>query len=115
MQGDMDLDCSDLLRNADVFWFREEAERFFAAFATDATLFHSTKGDAQVAQKPAIHPNRAGIDSLCDTMGAPQILCPNTRGEAVVTVIGVIDHFLFTVERRDRDDGAEDFLAIGSA
>ena len=67
-----------LFRDADVLWFGEKVQRFFAAFAADAALFHSAKGNAQIAHKPAIHPNRAGVDLLCDTMGASQILCPNT-------------------------------------
>ncbi len=73
-----DTSASVLFRDADVFRLGEEAQCFFAAFAADAALFHSAKGNAQVAQKPAIHPNRAGVDSFCDTMGASQVLCPNT-------------------------------------
>ena len=67
-----------LFRDADVFGLGEEVQRFLAAFAADAALFHSAKRNTQIAQKPAIHPNRAGVDLLCDTMGASEILCPNT-------------------------------------
>ena len=45
-------------------------------------------------------------------MGAIQVLRPDARGQAVLGVVGVADHFFFVVERRDRDDRAEDFLAI---
>jgi hypothetical protein len=38
-----------LFRDADVLCLSEEAQRFFAALATDATLFHSAEGDTQVA------------------------------------------------------------------
>jgi hypothetical protein len=48
-------------------------------------------------------------------MGAAQVLRPNARGEAVFRVVGVADHFLFSVERRDRNHGSEDFLAVYSA
>jgi hypothetical protein len=59
-----------LLRDADVFWFGEEPQSFFAAFAADAALFHSAKGDAQVAHEPAIYPYCSGVDLFSDTMGA---------------------------------------------
>ena len=59
-----------LFRDADIFGLGEEVQRFFAAFAADAALFHSAKGNPQVAHQPAIHPNRSGVDLLCDTMGA---------------------------------------------
>src|SRR5215472_6663039 len=38
-----------LLRDANVFRFGKESQRFFAAFATDAALFHASKRNAQVA------------------------------------------------------------------
>ena len=50
-----------------------------------------------------------------DAMGAAQVLRPDARGEAVFDVVGVTDHFFFVVERRDRNDGAEDFFAICAA
>ena len=36
-----------LFRDTDVFWFGEEPERFFAAFAADAALFHAAEPVAQ--------------------------------------------------------------------
>src|SRR4029453_670375 len=85
--------ASVLLSDANVFRLCKEAQRLLAAFAADAALFHSTKRNAQVAQKPAIHPNCAGVDLLCDTMGATQVLCPDARRQAVVTIVGVRNHF----------------------
>gem|GEM_PF-5263930 len=38
-----------LLCDADVFWLREEAQSFVAAFAADAALFHAAEGDTQIA------------------------------------------------------------------
>ena len=104
-----------LFRDADVFGLGEEVQRFFAAFAADAALFHAAEGDAQVAHQPAIHPNRSGVDLLCDTMGASQVLCPDAGGQTVVAIVGIIDYFFFTVERRDGDDWPEDFFAICAA
>jgi hypothetical protein len=34
-------------------------------------------------------------------MGAVQVLRPNARCQAVVSVVSVTDHLLFVVERRD--------------
>jgi hypothetical protein len=104
-----------LLRDADVLWLGEEPQRFFAAFTADAALFHSAERNAQIADEPAIYPDRAGVDSLGDAMGAAQILRPNARREAVFDIIGVIDHFFFAVEGRDCYDGAENFFAICAA
>jgi hypothetical protein len=39
-----------LFRDADVFWFGEEPQRFFTTFAADAALFHSAEGNAKIAQ-----------------------------------------------------------------
>src|SRR3954453_21336093 len=104
-----------LLRDANVLWFGEKTQRFFAAFAADAALFHAAEWDAEIAHQPAIYPDRSGVDSLGDAMGAAQVLRPHARREAVFDIIGVIDHFFFAVEGRDRYDRAENFLAICAA
>src|SRR6478609_11783361 len=108
-------DSKDSLRNTDVFCFGEKAQRFFAAFAADPALFHASERDSEIAHEPAIYPDRAGVDSLGDAMGAAQVLCPDRRRETVFDVIGVIDNFFFAVEGRDCYDWAENFLAICAA
>ncbi len=55
---------------ADVFRLGEKAERFLAALAPDAALFHPAERDAQVAHQPAVHPDGAGVDLFRDAMGA---------------------------------------------
>src|SRR4029077_10857271 len=77
---------TELLRDANVLGFRKKAQGFFAAFATDTALFHAAERDAQVAHQPAVHPHRAGVDSLGDAMGAAQVLCPDARRKAVFDV-----------------------------
>ena len=104
-----------LFSDADVLRLGEKTQRFFAAFAADAALLHSAEWDAQIAHQPAIHPDGAGVDLFGNAMGAAQVLRPDTRGKTVIDVVGIADHFLFAVERRDRDDRAEDFFAIGAA
>ena len=110
-----EVEVSPDLGYANVFRLCKEAQRFLAAFATDAALFHAAERDAEIADEPAIHPNCAGVDSLGDAMGAAQVLRPDARREAVFDVIGVIDHFFFAVEGRDCYNGAENFFAICAA
>ena len=109
------IEKQSLLGDANVLLLGEETQRFFAAFTANTALFHSAERNAEIANEPAIHPDRAGVDSLGDAMGAAQVLRPDARREAVFHVIGVIDHFFFAVERRDCYDGAEDFFAICAA
>ena len=108
-------DFRNSLRNANILGLCKKSQRFFAAFAADTALFHPAEGNAEIAHEPAVYPDRAGVDSLSDTMGAAQVLCPDAGGKAVFDVIGVIDHFFFAVEWCDCYDGAENFFAIGAA
>src|SRR5260370_10801065 len=85
--------AAGLCRDADVFWLGEEAERFFTALAAEAACFHAAERDAQDAYEPAIHPDRAGVNLFRNAMRAIQVLRPNARGQAVLRVIGVADHF----------------------
>ena|SRR2546430_1769105 len=104
-----------LFCDADVFWLSEKAERFFAAFAADTALFHAAKRHPQVAQQPAVHPHRAGVNPFCDAMGASQVLCPDAGAKAVVAVVRIGDHFFFVVEWRDGNNRAENFFAVCAA
>src|SRR5262249_40891362 len=104
-----------LLRDANVLRLSKETQRFFAALAADAALFHSPERNAQVADEPAIYPDWAGVDPCSHAVGAAQVLGPDGRREAVFDVIGVIDHFVFAVEGRDCYDGTENFFPICAA
>src|SRR5205823_6688003 len=55
------------------------------------------------------------MNFLRDAMSSSQVLGPDARGQSVLSVVSVTDHFFFVIERRDRDDRAEDFFAIGAA
>ena len=67
-----------LLCDADILRLGEEAQRLFATFTADAALFHSTKRDSQIPHQPTIYPDRAGVNSFGDAMGAIEILRPDT-------------------------------------
>src|SRR5215471_638626 len=83
---------------ADILGLGEEPQCFFAAFAADAALLHSTKGDAQIAYQPAVHPHRTSVDSFGDAMSAIKILCPDAGRQAVLAIVSVFDHFFFVIE-----------------
>src|SRR5207253_1550957 len=108
------LSSVSLSCDTNVLGLGEKSQRFFAAFAADAAGFHAAEGDAQVAHEPAVYPDCAGVNFFGDAVRAIQILRPDTRGQAVVGVVGVADHFFFVVEGRDRDHRPEDFFAIGA-
>ena len=93
----------------------KKAERFVAAFAADAALFHAAERNAQIAHEPAVYPDCSSVNFLRDPMGAIQVLRPDARGQAVFVVVGVADDFFFVVERRDGDDRAENFFAVNAA
>src|SRR6266478_8213632 len=103
---------AELLCDADILGLGEESKRFFTAFAADTTLFHAPEGDAQVAHEPAVHPNGASVNAFRDAMGAVQVLRPNARCQAVLSVVSVTDHLLFVVEWRDCNNRAEDFFTV---
>src|SRR4051794_25561323 len=116
MKTDLLLEpATGLLRDADVLWFGEEAQGFFAAFAADAALLHAAEGDAKVADEAAVYPDSAGVDFFGDAMGAAEVLSPDTGSEAVIAIVRITDHFFFAVERRDRHDWAKDFFAVRPA
>src|ERR1700680_2897619 len=101
-----------LLRDADVLGLGEEMHRLGAASPADAAGFHAAERNSKIADEPAVYPDSAGVNLFGDAMCAIQVLRPDARGKAVVGVVGVADYFLFLVERRDRDDRAEDFFTI---
>ena len=63
-------DLRNSLRNANILGLRKKSQRFFAAFAADAALFHAAKRNAQIADEPAIYPDCSRVDSLGNAMGA---------------------------------------------
>src|SRR3954447_25727185 len=101
--------------HAHILRFRKEIERFEAAFSSDAALFHAAEGDAEVAEEPAVDPDGAGVEVRGDAVGAGEIARPHCRGEAVAGGVGEGDRVRFGVERRDRDDGAEDLFLQDAA
>src|SRR4029077_13284630 len=103
-----------LLCDTDILGLGEESKCFLTAFAADAALFHAAEGDAQVAHEPAVHPNGASVNAFRDAMGTVQVLRPNTRCQAVLSVVSVTDHLLFIVEWRDCNNRAEDFFTVRS-
>ena len=84
-----------LLRDADVLRLGEETQRLVATFPADTALLHPAERHPQIAHHPAIDPDRAGVDPLCDAMHAAEVLRPDARREAVIVVVRVADNFIF--------------------
>ena len=71
------------------FFFGEESQRFEAAFAADAGVFHAAERRAQVAQKPAVDPDDAGFEFGGDAVRTREVLGPQRRRQAVADAVGV--------------------------
>src|SRR5438552_7014944 len=48
-------------------------------------------------------------------MRAVQVLGPDARGQAVISVVRITDHFFFVVEWCDGDDRSENFFPVSAA
>ena len=91
----------------------EETEGFVAAFAPTPLFFIPPKGRASRARASSSPRRcRCGLAPRRDGRGSGLRQTPKP---AVFVVVGVADHFLFAVERRDGDNGAKDFLTVGPA
>src|SRR4051812_47434294 len=87
--------------DADILRLREELERLETAFASDAAVLRAAERHAQVAQQPAVDPDRAAVDRRGDAMRALEVARPQRCGEAVARRVRERDRFLFVIERRD--------------
>src|ERR1051326_9017839 len=108
--GDAETGTASSQLDADILRLREEFERLETAFASDAAVFRAAERHAQIAQQPAVDPDRAAVDRRGDAMRALEVARPERCGEAVARRVRERDRFLFAIERRDRDDGAEDLF-----
>src|SRR5438270_2501523 len=63
--------------DADILRLCEEVQRLESPFASDAALFHPAERNAEVAQKPAVDPDRAGVESRCHAMSAFEFARPD--------------------------------------
>src|SRR5687768_4424032 len=101
--------------DADILRLREEVQRLESTFAADAALLHPAERNAQVAQEPAVDPDRPGVQLRGHAVGALQVARPDRGGQAVLRGVGGAHRLLIAVERRDGDDGAEDLLLQDAA
>ena len=101
--------------DANVFGLGEEAEGFEAAFAADAAGFDAAEGRAEVADEPAVDPHDAGLYFGGDAVGALEVGGPDGGCQAVLGGVSEGEGFFFGVEGLDGDDGAKNFLLVGSA
>ena len=58
-----------LLRDADIFRLSKKVEGLVAAFPPHPALLHTAKRHAQISNKPAVYPDRSGVDLFGYAMG----------------------------------------------
>src|SRR5580765_1443256 len=96
--------------DADILRLREELQRFEAPLPPHSALLHPAEGNTEVAKKPAVDPDRAGVEGGRHTMRALEVARPHRGGEAVARGVGERDRLVIAVERGDRDDRPEDLV-----
>src|SRR5688572_4280372 len=99
----------------DVLGVGEESHGLHAALASQAGRAHAAERRAQVALQPGIDPDHAGAQLRGEAMGAVEVAGPDRGGQAVVAVVGERQRLLVAVERLQRDDRAEDLVAVARA
>src|SRR5258706_15318126 len=65
--------------DADILRLCEEVQRLESPFAADAALFHPAERHAEIAQEPAVDPDRPGIEGRRHAMGAFEMARPHRR------------------------------------
>ena len=98
-----------------VFGSVKNLQRLVAAFAADARLLHAAERHAQVAQQPAVDPNRTALEMLGDAMRPRQVAGPQRRRKPIRRRVGPTDHVRLRLERCHGHDRAEDFFLIDAA
>src|SRR5262245_4548849 len=101
--------------NANRLRLGEEAQRLLATLAADAAALDTAERRAQVAQQPAVDPDRAAVEPLGHAVRPRQVARPQRRRQAVRRTVGVTDQLFLALKRRDRHDGAEDLLLVDAA
>src|SRR5690606_4841262 len=78
----------------------------------DTRVFDAAEWRAQVAHHPTIDPDDAGLERGRDAMRAVEIARPERSDQAIPSPVRARDGLGLVIERRDRDDRAEDFLLV---
>ena len=95
----------------DVLHLRVVLKDDFVRLAADAGLLVAAERRALRDLVVGVDPDAARLDGVGDTESTVDILCPDRAAEAVIAVIGHLDHFFFCLEFDDDSDGAEDLFA----
>ena len=87
-----------------------EVDRAVAALVAEPGGLDAAERGAQVAHVVGVEPHHAGLDRLREVVRAAQVARPDVGGEPVLHAVGERERLVVGVERRDRDDRAEDLL-----
>src|SRR5258706_6802912 len=87
--------------HTNILRLREEVQRLEPALPAHPALLHAAEGDAEVAEQPAVDPDRAGVEGRGHPVRAGEVACPDGGGEAIAGGVGEGDGFAFIVSRSD--------------
>lgn len=74
-----------------------------------ARLFHAAVGHFADEHEVRVYPSAAILQARGEAIGAPHILCPDRRRQAVIRVVGERQGLGFVRKRGDRHHRAKDF------
>lgn len=79
--------------------------------ATDTGLLVAAKRRTLRNLVVRVDPDAACLDGASNTEGTVDILCPDSAAEAVIAIVGHIDHFFFRLELDDDGDRSKNLFA----
>src|SRR5690606_22650841 len=91
--------------------FEVRLETQAALFVADAAFLVAAEGQRRVDHRVAVDPHSTGLELAGDAHGGAGVLGPYARGEAVLSVVGFLDHLVEVFEALRHHPGAEDLLA----
>ena len=98
--------------NTDILCFRKESQCFLSAFPPYPTALHPTKGCAQIALEPCVHPHDAAFEKTCNAVHARHVVRPHRCCESVRGAVRTANGLVFGIEGDDGGHRTEDLFLI---
>ena len=70
-------------------------ESFNPVLPADAALLHTTPRRARIVTVVCVYPNQPSFDLSCKAVGSTDVLCPQTRSEAILARVSQKQAFRF--------------------
>src|SRR5699024_9878016 len=87
-----------------------EVDRAVVTFLAKSGSLDTTERGAKIADVVGVEPNHAGINILCEVVGALQVVGPDISGQSVAGVVGQLECFFVSIEGRNCNHRAEDLF-----